>query len=84
MPVIGVAVSYKHRPGTVREFREWCAAGRGHAGHNLGPKERYVGVYMIEGDPTYSLELRTETSDPAVLESSICSTPNNSRAARPR
>ncbi len=69
MPTIEVVVSYRHRPGTIKEFREWLAGpGKAMLAAALGTHERYVGVYMIEGDPTYSIELRTATSDPDVLE----------------
>jgi len=69
MPKIRVVTSYKHRPGMVKEFREWLASqGATMLAASCGPNERYLGVYMMEGDPTYSIQLHTETSDPAVLE----------------
>ena len=33
-----------------------------------GPNERYIGIYMVEGDPSYTIELHTETDDPKVIE----------------
>ena len=33
-----------------------------------GPNERYIGIYMVEGDPSYTIELHTETNDPKVIE----------------
>lgn len=69
MPTIQIVMSYKHRPGTIKEFQEWLA-GQGAAmlSASCGSNERYMGVYMVEGDPTYTIELHTETTDPAVLE----------------
>ena len=69
MPRIGVIVSYKHRPGMLKELQEWLK-GQGPAmlAAACGANERYIGVYMIEGDPTYSIQVHTETTDPSVLE----------------
>ena len=69
MARIGIVVSYKHRPGTVKEFQEWLA-GQGAAllRAACGVNEQYIGVYMIEGDPTYTIQLHTATSDPDVLK----------------
>ncbi|HUS17698.1 MAG TPA: hypothetical protein VM536_22105 [Chloroflexia bacterium] len=69
MPTIGIVMSYKHRPGSLKEFQEWLG-GQGAAmlAAACGSAEQYIGVYMVEGDPTYSIELRTETTDPDVLE----------------
>src|SRR5690242_8644689 len=69
MPTIEIVVSYKHQAGKLKEFQEWLQTS-GHAmlSSTWGSKERYVGVYMIEGDPTYSIELRTATDDPKVIE----------------
>ncbi|HMA37640.1 MAG TPA: hypothetical protein VKY74_24515 [Chloroflexia bacterium] len=69
MAKIGIIISYKHRPGLVKEFREWLAGnGAAMLASACGSNERYIGVYLMEGDPTYSIQLHTETSDPAVLE----------------
>ena len=69
MPTIGIVVSFKHRPGTIRDLQEWLAGqGAVMLAGTCGPKERYVGMFMIEGDPTYTLEMRSETRDPDVLD----------------
>jgi hypothetical protein len=69
MPKITIVVSYKHRAGSIKELREWLdGQGATMLANALGRNERYVGVYMIEGDPTYSIQLVTETDDPAVIE----------------
>src|SRR3954469_5864743 len=69
VPRIGIVVSYKHRPGTLKEFQEWLAGpGAEMIAKACARDERYLGVYMIEGDPTYSIELRTETEDPSVID----------------
>jgi len=69
MARIGIIISYKHRPGTIKDFKEWLAGQGGTLlAATCGVNERLVGVSMIEGDPTYSIQLHTETSDPAVLE----------------
>jgi hypothetical protein len=58
MPRIGIIVSYKHRPGMLKELQEWLK-GQGPAmlAAACGANERYIGVYMIEGDPTYSIQV---------------------------
>ncbi len=69
MPTIGIVVSFKHRPGTIRDLQEWLAGqGATMLASTCGPKEHYLGMFMIEGDPTYTLEMRSETTDPDVLD----------------
>lgn len=69
MPKIQIVVSYKHQVGKLKELQEWLAnSGAAMLASTWGSKESYVGVYMIEGDPTYSIEVRTETDDPNVIE----------------
>jgi hypothetical protein len=69
MPKITIVVSYKHRPGSIKELKEWLdGQGAAQLLNGMGRNERYVGVYMMEGDPTYSIQLVTETDDPAVIE----------------
>ena len=81
MPTIRIVVSYKHRPGLIKEFREWLEGqGATMLSSACGTNERYLGVYMVEGDPTYSIELHTETTDPDVLdELDVLNSPKFSR-----
>jgi hypothetical protein len=69
MPPIRIIISYKHRPGAIKELRESLnGGGAALLSAAYSRTEHYVGVYLVEGDPTYSIELHTETQDPAVLE----------------
>ena len=69
MAAIRIITSYRHKVGKLKDLKAWLAV----SGHTMlaascGPHERYVGVYMIEGDPSYTIEVHTLTDDPGVIE----------------
>ena len=69
MATIRIITSYRHKVGKLKELKQWLAnSGDGLIASSCGPNERYIGIYMVEGDPSYTIELHTETADPRVIE----------------
>ena len=69
MTRIRIITSYRHKVGKLKELKQWLdTAGDQMIASACGPNERYIGIYMVEGDPSYTIELHTETEDPKVIE----------------
>lgn len=67
--MITIIVGYRHRTGKLKEMRDWLSGGGYQMiASSIGSGEKYVGFYLIEGDPTYTIELHTTTSNPGVVE----------------
>jgi hypothetical protein len=66
--MIRIITSYRHKTGKLKDLKQWLeGAGDSMIAAACGPNERYIGIYMVEGDPSYTIELHTETSDPEII-----------------
>jgi hypothetical protein len=67
--MIRIITSFRHKTGRLKDLKQWLdTAGDQMLVTACGPNERYIGIYMVEGDPSYTIELHTETNDPQIIE----------------
>lgn len=67
--MITIIVAFRHQTGKLKDLRDWLNNGNYQMiASTLGMREKYLGFYLIEGDPTYTIELHSATTNPNIIE----------------